>query len=464
MLWFKRLKLKTMGVTARRRAAEALSDDPTPRDLRTLAAALRDRDAEVRMHAVTGIGRLDHDDRIKPLIGALRDKSPKVVNASLRALAKQRDERLQPALIKLLQHEHPSVRGRAASMIDAFGWKPESGPDAVNYFIARGQLGKAAALGGDAVPALELVLRTGSIIQRVASVDALGRINDPRVARLLLIALKSEESPVCVAAISALVRTGAPDASDAVKPLLRHGHGPVRIAAIEAIASLSPTDATGVVTPLLKDPLWDVRAAAVQALGKLKDPSSTEALIPLLADPDSDVREGVAIVLGGLGDRRAICPLVKTLGDAGGGVRRVAAAALSRIDEDWSSSPEAQVAVEELKADLEAKDSSIRYHVANLLNNLGVRALDASAQSASPPAPPAAPSAADRRKLAVTLLLSILSDADPILRIAAIESLGHIGDHHGASALQRSIRDPDPRVASAAERVMNEMQPSLRPS
>ena len=83
------------------------------------------------------------------------------------------------------------------------------------------------------------------------------------------------------------------------------------------------------------------------------------------------MREATAIALGGLNDRRAIGPLVLALKDQASGVRRIAAAALSRIDENWSASPEARAAVEELKPALYDRDPDVRHFVSHLLVSLG---------------------------------------------------------------------------------------------
>ena len=154
------------------------------------------------------------------------------------------------------------------------------------------------------------------------------------------------------------------------------------------------------------------------------------------------------MALGGLNDRRAIGPLVLTLKDPNSGVRRLAAAALSRIDTDWSASPEALAAVEELKAALQDEDSSVRNFVGQLLVNLGVvhtgdlPAHDAQEALASSPA--------KRQKLAVSLFVAVLCDPDRDLRQAAAEALGRLGDERAHSALLRAQADADPDVVLAA--------------
>jgi HEAT repeat protein len=164
------------------------------------------------------------------------------------------------------------------------------------------------------------------------------------------------------------------------------------------------------------------------------------------------VRETTAIALGGLGDRRAIGPLVLALKDATSGVRRIAAAALSRIDENWSSSPEARAAVEELKPALYDRDPNVRHFVSQLLVNLGAAEPEAAAE---PVATGNSDSSVEkRRKLAASLFLAILCDPDRDLRQAAAEALGRLGERRAEPALVRALRDSDAAVQSAAEQAL----------
>src|SRR5207302_523459 len=100
-----------------------------------------------------------------------------------------------------------------------------------------------------------------------------------------------------------------------------------------------------------------------------------------------------------------------SLKDSSSGVRRIAAASLSRIDEDWPSTPEARGAFEELKAALEHEDSDVRHFVGSLL--AGLDAAPPASTSAQPEAGAEAEScghAESRRKLANSVLLALLCD------------------------------------------------------
>jgi HEAT repeat protein len=341
-------------------------------------------------------------------------------------------------------------------LLAARGWRPGSPAEEIQFLIARGQFLRAAALGPAAIPALEAALQTGSYTQRVAVVEALGQIGDPRVVKALTTALKSEDSAVCAAAVTALAGGGHQSAYDAIVAMLRHVDSHVRACAVEAVARLGHGRAVAVISPLLRDPVWEVRRAAAHALGKLKDTRAVESLAAALSDPDGDVRESAALALGNVRDRRAIGPLVKAMADANGSVRRIAASALSRIDEDWHESPEARGAVEELKSAMQGGDTDRRYTVGKLLASLGVN----TPEMELPAAEQVAVSTAEkRRKLAVSLLLAALGDEDAILRQAAAQCLGTLGDPRATPALQRLLRDPHPRVRQAATAALQQLPP-----
>jgi HEAT repeat protein len=125
--------------------------------------------------------------------------------------------------------------------------------------------------------------------------------------------------------------------------------------------------------------------------------------------------------------------LVLALKDSASGVRRIAAAALSRIDANWSNTPEARSAIEELKNSLSDEDSNVRHFVNQLFIGLG--SLPAETVPPRQDSFNATGLAAKRRKLAVGLLETILADSDRDLRQAAAEALGRIGETRSRSAL-----------------------------
>ena len=450
MLWLTHRQLKSKNVASRRKAVERLCDTPNPHALKALGGALGDEDAEVRRLAAAALGKLEVSDRVGPLLTALHDSDADVQKAAIMALKRTADERVPAALLPLLRHVNAGVRSCAAQVLEFIGWRPSKSEEEMWFLVAKGQCSRMAAFGTAALLPLEMVLNSGPYSLCVAAVQALGEIEDRRVVRLLLKALKSDDAAVCTAAVDALARVGGLEANEPIVGMLRHKNGQVRLAAVEALGSLEVAAAAEPLRALLSDPMWDVRRAAAETLGRLKDERAVDVLTRALADKDADVREATAMALGGMSDRRAIGPLVLALKDSTSSVRRIAAGALSRIDENWSASPEARAAVEELKPALYDRDPDVRHVVGQLLVSLGAVEPEASPKSAAGEV--SASAVEKRRKLAVSLFLAILCDADRDLRQAAAEALGRLGERRAESALTRALRDPDAAVRSAAER------------
>jgi HEAT repeat protein len=450
MLWLKYRQLGSKDAAVRRKAMQELCASPTVRALEALCTALGDDDVDVRRLAVTALAKLEDERRLDPLLAALRDRDPEVLQTTIGALKRFNDERVPAALAPLIFHPDTGVRGRAAQVLDQLGWKPANREEEIWFAVARNQLAHAATHGIAALPALEGVLNGGPYNLRVAAVEAIASINDKRVTRPLLAALKSPDPAVCGAAVDALGSIGDPQCVAPIIGVLRHADAHARVVAAEWLGRMNATAAIEPLRALLRDPAWDVRRAAAEALGRLKDATSVEALTQNLDDQDADVREATALALGSMNDRRAIGPLVKSLKDSTSGVRRIAAAALARIDEDWSASTEAHAAVEELKSALHDKDPDVRHLVGRLLSSLG-HSEPGLAATTPTEEKLSASSPEKRRKLAVSLFVATLCDVDRDLRQAAAEALGRLGDERVQSALVRALGDDDAGVRSAAE-------------
>ena len=455
MLWLTLRQLKSSKVPTRRQAAESLAEAPKVETFKALVEAFAsDDDAEVRRHLIRALSKIEDERRIEPLLRALGDRDSQVQQTALAGLRHLRDDRLQPTLVPLLNNTDPGVRGGAANLLKVLGWQPEDRDDEIAFLIASGKIVKASMHGSAAIPSLEAVIQHGSYNQRVAAVEALGKISDRKVVKPLLAALKSGDPAVCVAAIGALGNSGGPDVFDSILPLMKHADSRVRTVAVETIGRIGAAKAVEPLKRVLADKDWDVRRAAAAALGKSKSPLAVEPLVSALRDEDADVRETAAISLGTLRDRRGISPLVKALADNTSSVRRVVAGALERIDGDWSNSKEAKAAIEELKRDLEGADSELRHTVVKLLNSLGVKTpkIEAAQPDDEPVSAPE-----KRRKLAVHLLTSLLGDLDRVLRQAAVESLGRIADPRSRADLENALRDADGGVRKSAMRALQEV-------
>ncbi len=449
MLWLTKRRLKSKNAAARRKAMELFCQRPHPRALRVLQDCLGDQDPEVRRLSATALARIEGEGCIESLLAALQDRDVNVLKAVVLSLKRPSDNRIIAALLPLLTHRDAGVRGYVAQVLEFLGWRPSGPEEEIRLLAAKGQFSRMASYGAPAIPALEAVIDSGPYSLCVGAIEALGEIGDTRALRALLSALKSSDSAVCVAAVDALCRVGGPQVVEPLIAALGHRNGHVRAAAVDSLRRLGVAAAVEPLCRLLRDPAWDVRRAAAEALGRLKDSRALDALAHALTDGDGDVREASAHALADLAQRAAIRPLVLALKDSTSGVRHIAAAALSRIDPDWSSSPEAQPAIEELKSALHEGDASLRHFVGQLLVSLG--SVEPELVPAGEPGTQLVSAPAKRRKLASSLFIGLMSDSDRDLRQAAAEALGRLGDARAKSPLLRALGDPDPGVRGAVE-------------
>src|SRR5688572_21837304 len=209
MFWLTMRQLKSGTVKARKEAARKLWHEANPRSLNGLAdAAQTDPDPEVRQVATSALGRIRSPEKVEPLMKVLQDREPDVVRSAVFGLRNASDERVIDQLVPLLRHQDFGVRTSTAQTIDTIRWAPKDREQRVWFCVAKGWYDRAAASGAEALTALKLTADTGPVFAAVRAVEALGKIPDPRVVKLLKDALHSPEPAVCIAATDALGKVG----------------------------------------------------------------------------------------------------------------------------------------------------------------------------------------------------------------------------------------------------------------
>jgi HEAT repeat protein len=450
-------KLKSGSANARKSAAKELWREPNPRAVDVLSkAASSDPDADVRAIAASALGRLQGPERIPPLLRTLNDKDPDVVRSALLGLRRINDATVVREFVRLLKHQEFIVRTSAAQAIDTIRWAPSDLQERIWFAVAKGWYDRSASSGVEALPALKLTVETAPISSAIRAIEALGKITDPSVLKLLCDSLKSPEPAICIAAVEGLGKVGGSEAVTSLIGCLQNNHPQVRAESARALGILGAVEATPLISKLLEDKEWEVRKEAAGALGKLKNPEAFEPLTKVLNDMDADVREAAASALSKMRDRRAVGPLVMALKDEVGGVRRIAAAGLAKIDPDWVSLPETRVAAEKLKVAIQDADPAVRFFVAQLLINLGEMSPDA--LLGFNPEEQLTP-ANKRPRIASNLFIALLEDRDRDIRQAAAEALGQLGGERARQALIRAGGDPDGDVEAAMQMALQALGP-----
>ncbi len=384
-------------VRIRRKACEVARALPSVRAIAPLARTLGDPDAEVRAEAAEALGRQMSTDAVAPLLGRLDDPTPAVRIQIMAALARLGDSRAVVPLVGKVEDSSPDVRQ--------------------------------------------------------AVVRALGDLGDPRAASALVLALRDQNADVRRDALAALGRMHADDAVDAIAPFVADPAPPLRLAALTALGRIATADAVRVLVGALgtgddgagslettpvrealvaagKPVITPVRAALAEApspqaatsaawiLGALR--AHEEAAAIVLAMRRGALPTAAALhALTGAGTSAEVPVVLEFVADRSPVVRAEAlAAALALLD---PRRPDGR-AVEPLAAALrDARPNPLeRARIATLLGRTG--------------APRASP-----------LLVELTHAQDPVLRLAAVDALGALGDAGptAASAATWSKADRD---------------------
>ncbi len=181
------------------------------------------------------------------------------------------------------------------------------------------------------VPALVRLLERGDPSVRHLAAGALGDLGDPGALSALLAALAGpDEEGVRWRAAEGLARLGGP-ALSGLLALAEDSDPDVRWKAIVALGDIGDPRAAPTLRGRLADPDRFVRGRSVSSLARLGTPC-LPLMLDALADADPRVRQGAAEVLGQVGDPSAVEGLLEALQDPAEPVRRAAAVALLRIN------------------------------------------------------------------------------------------------------------------------------------
>lgn len=169
--------------------------------------------------------------------------------------------------------------------------------------------------------------------------------------------------------------------------LLRSGDPAISESARDALAGMGE-DALDLLLVSLRSQDTPLRLGIIGVLARVRSPRAVDPLLGLLTDPVSEIRWQTAIALGEIGDSRAVLPLCHSLQDPDKYVRYGAAVALTKIG--WSPSNGAEkaryfsavqewtavrnlkeTAVPELEVIFADRDPLIRQKILRVLGEIG---------------------------------------------------------------------------------------------
>lgn len=456
MRWLTLRQLKSKKAESRRKALEKLASEEDP-DLFDLAlAASGDADPAVRKAAVECMGKAYASHPVDAFVRALKDRHEEVRLVAADVLLRIRRPETVDALADALRDSNSAVRARAAIALDMLGWQPKTNDQRVALLVNRGKVAEAVEFGAAAIPALVAVLKEGVYYKRQEAVQALGRIKDPGVVKLLIEALRDPETIVRNSAIEGLADIGDARAVEPLIHLLRDKDDKVRAVVVRALSKLGDARAVEPLTSVLRDANWDVRLAAIESLARFKDARTVRPLLECMKDKDQDVRLAAVEALGKTGDADAIEALVTALTDESNLIRDAAAVALKKTDPHWERTPGAKAAVPALEKAQKSTEYWIRTSATEILAKIQPKTETQTATDLTTFANPAYL----KRQAATRALVAALKHCDRDIRQAAAEALGQLGAPDTLQPLAEALADSDEWVRRGAAESL-EKQPWL---
>jgi HEAT repeat protein len=277
-------------------------------DVARVRDCLFDEEAIVRIAACDALARIGDTSVVGPLFQLLDDPDARVTQAAqgaIQSLGSRETERLALAAAR----DASISRRRIALRI-------------VAYF------GYASAL-----PILADAVRDREPTIVEAAIDALALIDNPRAVTILVDVAHSPNPRFRSRAMRTLGKRGRdPRAIEALEKGLLDDDAWTRYYACQALGRLCDESMIRVLGSLLADPAGQVRVAAIEAVAQLRTAEAFDALTRAARSPDADMRRAALVRLGHTRRSEGLPLLVEAAADANPSTRLVAISALAELD------------------------------------------------------------------------------------------------------------------------------------
>ncbi len=318
-------------------------------------------------------------------------------------------------------------------------------------------------------------LRSTLITKRLKAVKALGRLKTPLAIEPLTPMLNDRSREVRCAVIEAMELINPPNLHESLQPLIRDKSADVRLRTAHALGICDNNEAVDGLLTLIRDhrdevaqiasrslsrhpkaslaflirlfgdKSWKIRSRAASAIKRIGK-GAAEALKSAVEDNDSNIRFWAAICLGHLRDRSHTKILLEKLQDRDVGVRIAALRALREIGDP-------NVAAKLFEA-LSQPSEQIRDLIYEILKDFGTHSIPYLMDSLSSEywmgRALAAQALTDMGSEAVFPLVSSLESQDKEKRYWAIKILGKMREKSAYPEIRKYLSDPDPEIRMAA--------------
>jgi len=308
--------------------------DPTPLPLLTEGFNLADV-PEIKVNAITAMGRLGGENVIEDMIKALRldvdmtddtgwDASWDMNHIAVESLGRIGDARAVEPLASMLDDD--TVVEEDGPILKALAGCGEEGVSVVTTRLrehkdARSRRRAAMALSHADTAAAKDALADAMLDEdgdvRIYAARTLAGFQDDVYLLPLFMLLKDQNEEVRREAVELVAGVGGERTVEKILPLLEDENTSVRAVAASVLGEMHSGEAVESLLGLLQSQDIKMRQTAVDALSKIGDARAREALIGMLADKKEDemVRSVVPAALVGMADDDVVSALRVAVGD-----------------------------------------------------------------------------------------------------------------------------------------------------
>ncbi len=374
-----------------------------------------------KMMMIYNMGPFINNKRILDvMLEAVKSRDIAVSKAAITMIANQND----PSTIAPLLNAYPTIVPESkVAMLDAIGRMPD--PRFTTCILG---------------------LKDDVETVRVQAATTLGLLkNDRAIEPLKNLLNKDASKNVKVAAAYSLAQLGAEGMGDVLLGMMNETDVNIKEKVIRALTTIGDKRAIPLITKLLNDPDQRIKYASYNALGVMKDPDSIKAIGDVMKVDDVNTKMMAARTLGQIGDTKATEYLLPLLNEKDFNLRSTAVRALGDI-KSIESTPILLILLDEKTADPQQQWQLVNLK-SSVLNALGNIADPATApiviEYASVPETSNAATNALRTmgKVAAPALIEALNGDSAEKKQVGIDVIGSSGSQEAVPLLEKLTSD-----------------------
>lgn len=315
----------------------------------------------------------------------------------------------------------------------------------------------------EAIPFLEEGLSDGSGLVRALAAEGLAKLDGGRRSAQFRKALGDQAVLVKEAVLKGFAKSGDASVLPLIEPLLKDPEARIRVATAQVLCNLKRANGCRLLFQHAKAPNPDERTSAIRALVDSKPRESLPVLLELSDDKQPSVRGAVATGLAHVPAEEAVGALTRLLRDPIPPVRTAAAVSLGQLREFDARTP--------LNKALDDRDPAVRAFIIGALLGQGERyeVVAEPVRTLTNTKEPAVRAAVARalgnvvksnREPAQSVLMLLIQDTVPRVRIAATKSMAKVDDTRAIPLLKQGLHDADDAVRATAGGALLKLVPS----